>query len=243
VHSADYVFFQSQFCRAAADRFLGPRQGRWEVLYNAVDTQAFSPAPSDPEPGALVVLLAGTHKHAYRVMSALEAVAQLVADWPNIRLVIAGSLAWSDDTLQIIGDVLERASRLGVRDRIRLVGRYAQAAAPELFRSCHVLLHTQYNDACPTVVLEAMASGLPVVYSRSGGTPELVGDTAGIGIPVVEDWEREIAPDPLELAEALDQVARKRAAYSSAARQRAVEHFDVRPWLERHAAVFQSLLK
>ena len=52
----------------------------------------------------------------------------------------------------------------------------------------------------PTVVLEALASGLPVVYSASGGTPELVGDDAGVGVPAPLDWEQDHPPAPEALA-------------------------------------------
>ena len=60
LHAADYVFYQSVFCKLAADKYLGESQGAWEILYNPVDTQIFKPAASDPEPNGLVLLLAGT---------------------------------------------------------------------------------------------------------------------------------------------------------------------------------------
>ena len=42
-HSADYVLWQSNFCRKASEKFLGKRNGRGEVLYNSVDTTFFTP--------------------------------------------------------------------------------------------------------------------------------------------------------------------------------------------------------
>ena len=51
--------------------------------------------------------------------------------------------------------------RLGLEDAVELLGPYTQAEAPALMRRADLLLHTKYNDPCPTVVLEAMASGLP----------------------------------------------------------------------------------
>jgi glycosyltransferase involved in cell wall biosynthesis len=105
-----------------------------------------------------------------------------------------------------------------------------------------VLLHTQYNDASPGLVIEAMACGLPVVYSKSGGTPELVGDEAGIGVHALLSWEQIHPPDPSALAEAVLKVAENRRIYAEAARQRMVEQFDLRQWVQRHREVFESLV-
>jgi glycosyltransferase involved in cell wall biosynthesis len=105
-----------------------------------------------------------------------------------------------------------------------------------------ILLHTQYNDSCPGIVLEAMASGIPVVYSDSGGTPELVGSDAGLGVPTESSWERVQPPDPDALAVAALAVADEWRRRSEAARARAVDHFDQRQWLRRHAALFDELL-
>jgi glycosyltransferase involved in cell wall biosynthesis len=182
------------------------------------------------------MLVAGSHRHAYRVTSALHTLALL----PRARLLIAGRLAWSSSALEDVGTL---ASELDVSDRVEMLGPYAQRAAPAVFQRAHVLVHTQYNDACPSVVLEAMACGLPVVYSNSGGTPELVGDDAGVGVAVAEDWEREQVPEPAALAEAVTMVASRRAEMGAAARQRAVERFDVEPWLDRHTYVFERIVR
>jgi glycosyltransferase involved in cell wall biosynthesis len=67
------------------------------------------------------------------------------------------------------------ARELKLQDHVTFTGSYTQQQAVDIYRGADVLLHTQYNDACPSVVLEAMACGLPVVYSNSGGVGELVG--------------------------------------------------------------------
>jgi glycosyltransferase involved in cell wall biosynthesis len=98
------------------------------------------------------------------------------------------------------------------------------------------------QDPCPTLVLEAMACGLPVVYAASGGTVELVGDDAGVGVPHLATWEREVPPLPDEMADAADRVLGDLPAYSAAARARVVARFALTDWLERHAALFAELV-
>ena len=43
-HEANYVFWQSKFCKLSADKFLGKRRGPGEILYTCVDTNFFVPS-------------------------------------------------------------------------------------------------------------------------------------------------------------------------------------------------------
>lgn len=239
LHVADYVFYQSQFCKLSADRFLGERRERYEILYNAVDTTRFTPAYADPDPHHLVLLLGGSQYQYYRLESAIQALAVLVKHRSDVCLLISGGMSWIGDKAEAIRELV---TTLNMSDRIQFLGPYTQKEAPAIFRKAHVLLHTKYNDPCPGSVIEAMACGLPVVYSESGGVPELVGKDSGIGIPAELSWEQDLPPQPEALAEAVLQVAEQRTAFAEAARQRAVEHFDLCSWLQRHREVFEELL-
>lgn len=238
---ADHVVYQSRFCRESADRYLGPPRGDCEILLNPVDTEEFTPSGSDPAPGRLVILLAGSHHFEYRVRVALEAFARLRRCLPDARLRIAGRYVWRPDPAAALAEARALAAGLGVADAVEFSGPYRQSEAAALLRGAHLLLHTKYADPCPRLAAEAMACGLPVVYSASGGMPELVGDRAGIGLPAPCDYERDHAPDPEALAGALRAVAANLPAYAAAARRRAVEALDVRPWLRRHAELFAGL--
>lgn len=237
LREAAFVFFQSEFCRVGAERFLGARDGPSEVLYNAVDTSRFTPTPRRPE-RPLTLLLTGSHQKPYRVERALRTLALVARDRDTV-LVLAGRFLWGRGAR----DVSRLAHDAGVAGRVRLAGAYSQADAPALYQGADVLLHTQYNDACPTVVIEAMACGLPVVHSASGGVPELVGEGAGVGVPAALDWEQEHPPAPEELATAVHAVAERLADRSAAARERAVSRFDLAPWLERHRRLFDELAR
>jgi glycosyltransferase involved in cell wall biosynthesis len=240
LRAADHVFYQSEFCKRAADEFLGPAPRGWEILYNCVDTDAFTPARQDPDPGRLTLLLGGTQDQEYRFSSAVRTLAAVVARGVDARLLVAGRLRWAPDA-QARAAALSLVEELGLERRVELTGPYAQKDAPALLRRAHLLLHTKYNDPSPGLVIEAMACGLPVVYSASGGVPELVGGEAGRGVPAELRWDSEVPPDPEALAEAVLEVARDRPALAAAARRRCVERFGLLPWLRRHRDVFERL--
>jgi len=238
LETADHVLYQSRFCKDAADRFLGSAGSPNEVLYNPVDTARFTPASAAKRP--LTLLLGGTQDFRYRVESAVQVLALVSREHRDARLLISGRLRWTaaHEAERDLGDMFERAA---VADRVDLTGPYTQADAPGLFARADLLIHTKYKDPCPTVVLEAMACGLPVAYSASGGMPELVGDEAGIGVPVADSWTTDQPPDPSAMAAAVCETYARRRDFGDAARQRAVERFDVRRWIARHREVFASL--
>jgi glycosyltransferase involved in cell wall biosynthesis len=91
-------------------------------------------------------------------------------------------------------------------------------------------------------VIEAMASGLPVVYPASGGTVELVGDEAGVGVPHDDSYDADRPPSPEALAAAVAQVLDDRERLGDAARARAVARFSLTSWLDRHAELFAQLV-
>jgi glycosyltransferase involved in cell wall biosynthesis len=237
LHAADHVFFQSAFCKRSSDRFLGEREGAWEVLHNPVDTDRFGPGGARDRP--LTLLLGGNQYQRYRFESAVRALA-LVAEERDVRLLVGGRISWHADARAAEREATELLEAVGVADRVELVGAYTQLDAPALYRRADVLLHTKYNDPCPTVVLEAMASGLPVVYSASGGTTELVGD-AGVGIPAPEDWLHDHPPEPEPLARAVYEAADRREELGRAGRARAEEQFALSRWIERHRELFDRL--
>ncbi len=178
------------------------------------------------------MLLGGDQTQSYRFELGLQTLRALLADEPDATLLVAGRTPEGASA---------RVAELGLGGRVHLIGRYAQRDAPDLYRRAHLLLHTKVNDPCPNVVLEAMASGLPVVYPASGGTVELVGEVAGIGVPHPDGFERDEPPSPEAMAAAVRSALDARTVLGPAARARTVERFGLEPWLDRHAALFASL--
>jgi len=230
--AADHVLYQSEFCKRSADAFVGEPRGTWEILFNAVDVDQFTPAVESPSEGP-VLLLGGDQTQSYRLELGLRTLAALLPAHPDARLLVTGRLITPPAPL---------IAALGVSGHVELIGRYAQRDAPGLFRRSHLLLHTKVNDPCPSLVIEAMACGLPVVYPASGGTVELVGDVAGIGVPHSDSFEHDDPPAPEAMADAVERVLGDLPTRAAEARRRAVDRFALGPWLERHEVVFRELI-
>ena len=230
LHGADHVLYQSLFSKRSSDAFLGVTDSPWEILPNAVDVDIFTPGPV-PLDGP-VVLLGGDQTQEYRLELALETFRHVLDEHPSARLLVSGRL---------VSDPDPTIARLGLGAAVELKGRYAQREAPDVYRRAHVLLHTKVNDPCPTAVIEAMACGVPVAYPASGGTVELVGDVAGVGVPHPDGFERDEPPRPEALAAAVSAVLADRDRLSAGARARAVERFALSDWLDRHAELFAAL--
>lgn len=159
---------------------LGVPRERVVVLHNAVDGARFAIRDSRPPrvrlglPGdAKVVLYAGYHVPEKGVDVLIEAMDRL------------GKLGRGDVHLLTVGggELLEplraRASALGMRGRVRLLGWVMPAEIPEYMAACDVLVLPSLREGCPNVILEALASGRPVVASRVGGVPELIREDDG----------------------------------------------------------------
>ena len=179
------------------------------------------------------MLLGGDQTQGYRLELGLETFRHVLDEHPDARLVVSGRL---------VSDPGPTLRRLELTPHVRFVGRYTQAEAPELYRAAHVLLHTKVNDPCPTMVIEAMACGSPSAYAASGGTVELVGDEAGVGVLHYDGFDRDEPPPADALAEAVSRVLSDRERFAAGARRRAVERFALSDWLDRHEAIFASLL-
>jgi glycosyltransferase involved in cell wall biosynthesis len=172
-------------------RALGFPAERSRVIPYGVDTAAFSPAPErravwrgrlsvpDSAPLLLGVGRMATKK-GFQVL--IEVLPALLAEFPDLRVVLAGG-----------GDLLERF-RESVRpwgERVHLPGPVLRDTLPDLYRAADVFVLPAVHDGkgnvdgLPNVILEAMASGLPVVSSRISGIPLAVED-GGTGLLVPE---------------------------------------------------------
>ena len=235
---ADYIIYQSQFCQEAAEKFLGPCAIPSEILFNPVNLKKFIPLAERPSLKPLRLLTLGTHGYAERVFSTLECLSNLREKGVKATLTIAGKFQWAHGEASLY----QKIEQLGLVDAVTLLPPFHQEEAIQLYQSHHILLHPKYLDPCPTVVIEALASGLPVIGSASGGLPELISKECGFLIPVPLCWDRMITPTGTQLAEGVMNLLPRWEVAVTAARARAELLFDEERWVDRHREIFESLL-
>ena len=236
IESADMVFFQSHFAMQSVHKLVTPIEKiNKKVVYNAVDLTLFKPRISAIRKN-IQIIVAGSHNNINRVLIAIEIFAILREKKMNFELKIAGKIKPSD-----FKKILKLVYSKNISQNIYFHGQYSRQDAPRLFSEADIILHLQPYDPCPSVVLEAMASGLVVVGPNNGGVPEFLGEE--LNFQLVEnkttydlyDWGNpEIyAEKILSLLPFLDNLKIR-------SRARAEEFFDINDWIKHHNDIFTS---
>ena len=142
-----------------------------EVIPNIVDLTRFRSDVLRPGGDAPHLIVTRNLEPIYDIPCAIRAFAMICACFPNARLSIAG-VGPEREALARLGN------QLGLSDRIRFTGRIPNEEIPALYRSADCMLNPSSVDNMPISILEALASGIPVVTTNAGGIPDMVEDGA-----------------------------------------------------------------
>ena len=234
-HKADYVFWQSRFSKNASEKYLGERLGSGEILYNAIDTEIFKPSRRTKTNFSFLITGNISKNNNYRIISVLEALMEVLKYDSKVCLIIAGNII--DKTFFV-----SESQRLGIIENVNFLDKFKQENAPEIYQMADAYITMSYQDNCPSAVLEAMSCGLPILYSASGGVPELVDEFSGIGLKVASSWQNIQIPDRKAISEGMIKIIENRKNMSISSRMRAVEKFDIKYWHKRHKYIFDYFL-
>jgi glycosyltransferase involved in cell wall biosynthesis len=209
-------------------RKLGGEPDRIRVVPMGVDLQQRF-VPGCPRPRGRTLIFAGRLVEKKGVSVLLEAMAQLQAEAPDCRLLIAG-------TGPLRPALETRAADLGIADRVEFLGSYRNHDLPALLRRGDIAVYPFLRAAggdqegLGLVMVEAMGCGLPVVAGDLPAVHDVIedqhtgllvtpGDPAALGRTLLR------LLDDAELAERLSQAGR---AY-------ALERFDWQVIADRYA--------
>lgn len=213
------------------------------VVPNGVDTATFSPSPEasgstiardghdDGAGRALHVGMAARFVASKDPGVLVAAVARLREQRPDlgVRLTIAGDGPLRDA-------LTARVAALGLEDRVVLPGVLDEHELADLLRTLDVYVQASHGETLSTAVLQAWATGLPVVASDVDGLRDLVRDgDDGLLVPA-----RDAGALAEVLADLADDLARARAL-GSAGRRRVAAGFSVEAMVAGHLAVLAAV--
>ncbi len=213
---------------AAALVEQGAEATRVHTIPNGVDIDALRAAAAEdmssiPSGTPLVACVARLEP-----VKGVEYLVRAAVDMPDVTVAIAGAGPLG----QSLRDV---ARELGVADRVTLLGRVS--SVEPLLAAADVVVLPSLSEGMPTVALEAMALGRPLVATRVGGTPEVVED--GVTGLLVEP------ADPAAIAAAVqrlvdDPALAKQIGDAGAERVRA--HFSVDAMCAAYVDLLTSII-
>jgi len=219
---------------------IGVSPSRITQIYNGVDTEQFAPSRAKPE-GIMPPSFYGAEKLVVGTVGRLQAVkdqptlvqafACLLRDNPRLRQVLR---------LVVIGDGPQRASLLDCIDQERLADVTwipgHRDDLPDVYRCLDVFVLSSLKEGVSNTLLEAMATGLPVIVTAVGGNVELVADDInGRLVPI---------SNPQVLAAAIEQYIANdalRSRHGEASRLRALSNFSVDLMVDSYVRLYDSL--
>lgn len=234
VEEAEFVATISDFNRSFLEERVPAAKGI-EVIHCGVDANGFRPAhgPRPTRRRLICVASLETKKgHAYL----LDALARLAQDFPDVQLDLVGDGPERRN-------ILRRARHLGVQSRVRMLGslpaeevREALARA-DVFALASVQLASGRMEGIPVALMEAMASGVPVVAADLSGIAELITDgLTGLLVP---------PRNPPRLAAAIRRLIQDDSLVEQLVlqgREHVLRHFDVETEAQRLGDLFERSL-
>ncbi len=169
---ADFTIFQTDYCRISFDDHSGVVPEHFTVINNAVNGEVFRPVSNEtiestPDTIKFVaVSWSANVRKGFQILSDLSLL-------PGVEVAFAGN--W--------------AEQIPVNN-VQLAGTLDSENLAVLMQESDALVHAALNEPCANVIVEGMATVLPVLYRDSGGNRELAGD---YGVELTDDLESDLA--------------------------------------------------
>lgn len=165
LRAADACIVPSGFLQQVMARFGVPSA----IIPNVVDLSRFRPPELRAHRDEKHVIITRNLEAIYAIDDALRSFRLLAQTMIGVRLTVAGEGPER-------GRLVELAEELGIAEKVTFAGRLSRDAMAELYRSADAMLNPSTVDNMPNSILEAYASGVPVVSTDVGGIPFIARD-------------------------------------------------------------------
>jgi len=220
--AADAIVINSQSLKAEVQQYLDVDESKLRLITEGVDHDRFRPGDPDQawhhlmtryqvrKPFVLFVSSLWRYKNCHGLIEAFARAKPQLGD--DMQLVVVGA----GRDAGYVRELHDLAGRLGVAGDVVWIGAIPQAETVWFYRCAEVFAYPSFNETFGLPILEAMATGCPVVTSDVTAMPETAGDAALLADP----------GSPESIAEALIQATKD----SNALRERGFAHAAKFTW-------------
>ena len=180
------------------------------VIHNGIDINNFKPNRNKKISDKFIITPGASRVTKRKGLEFLiKAVKQLLPKYPNILLKIMGDGDEKENLIILV-------KKLNLKNNVQFLGRIPREETVGYYQEANVFILPSFNEGMSNAMLEALATGLPIIATETGGTKELV--TEGINGFVVAMGSREDLAERIErlisnpeLCEKMSQESRQRA--------------------------------
>ena len=153
---------------------IGADPARVHVVLNGVDHHKFQPRDQQQArqqlklpPDKKIVLFVGNYNIEKGLSYLVEGFKPLADERDDLMLCVVGSGP-------LEAQIRAQIQHLGIGDKIHLAGRVPHEQVPAYLNAADLLCLPSLREGCPNIILEALASGTPIVSSRVGAVPDIL---------------------------------------------------------------------
>jgi glycosyltransferase involved in cell wall biosynthesis len=174
---AKKIIAVSHFTKWELTNYYKIPESKIRVIHNGVDVNKFKPAVDKRKvkdelgfnPDDLAIVSVGRLYARKGLFTLIESMPAVVKRFPNAKFIISGK-GQSDEMHKLIA----HAEKLGVKNNIIFTGYYPDKKLPKLYQAADIFAFSTFYEHHPFAILEALATGLPVVTTTVGGIPETI---------------------------------------------------------------------
>lgn len=205
-NQAAYVIANSQGLKELA--LQSKTKKAIEIIYNGIDTNHFSQNTAlRPKDKFIITTGASRVTHRKGLNYLIEAAAELAPKYPNIQVKIMGDGNAKEELESL-------AQKSGIENKVEFLGRIPREKTAPFYQEASLFVLPSLNEGMSNAMLEALAVGLPLIATDTGGSSELVKDSVNGYIVKFKDSAdiaekiEKIISNP-ELAESMSVKSRK----------------------------------
>ena len=176
---SDALIAVSKYTVNELTELYGIEKNKIHVIYNGVDTERFKPRPNSIElrkefgldPEKKMVLFVGRLYHRKGIDTLLRSVPPILKEYRNVKFVISGTgFKQKEESLYAL------VKELNIEEHVTFLGYVSDEKLPLLYSASDIFVLPAIYENFPFAILEAQATGLPVISTNVGGIPEFLVD-------------------------------------------------------------------